>query len=319
MPEELRTATPITLPSFDEYIQKTDVLSRIEQIHRFKFTVTYQQTGAIETKAAKDAILSEGYAVINDLLETTRLHSLHHLSARASRSIDNPAVNNADSSDPLIEFVFGHDTHHCRFQFFQDRFSIERQSSSFKEFYDWYGQVMPAALRIEMTLRQIIQTATGKSLRPVQSAYDFVFDFCQFRKPRNAPNQEEYRNMDVLARIIPQFPDGKEMRSLPGQQFYRLDLAVSKQEDFGGLSRNVWYYVEAPFNRNGRFIVFTAQLRNSSTEILEEGKVVGTRPFDADFGSDYSLALLDFLRDSALEGFASELLKDWDFSTERNI
>lgn len=315
------TATPhqLELPSYEDYVLGQGILEQIEHIHQFKFTVTYQQTGAIATQAAQDALTAEGYDVLNDLLEAAEIHNLHVLSARASRSkSDLPG----DANDPLLEFHFAHDSQHCRFQFYEDRFCIRRTSSSFREFYDWYCNVMPDAFRIEMTLRQIVQRATSRPLRPVQSVHEFVFNFCSFRKPSvrgNSEDEQEARNMDVLAGIIPQLPDHGEMVNLDKQQFYRVDLTVSKHELIGGADRNVWYYIEAPFNRNGRFIVFTAQMRNTSTEILEHGQVVGTNPFDPDFGADYRLALLDFLRDKALDGFASQLLQGWRFSTERNL
>ena len=48
--------------------------------------------------------------------------------------------------------------------------------------------------------------------------------------------------------------------------FYRLDLTLSRLEKFlNGKTRNAWYYLEAPFNENGRYLVLQAQLRNSST------------------------------------------------------
>jgi hypothetical protein len=311
------------LPSYEDYIDGTRILRRIDHIHRFSFTVSYQKSGAIATPAAQDALISEGYAVLNDLLETSGVHYLHVLSGEASRS---KSESNDDRSEPLLTFTFGHDTKNCQFKFFEDRFRIERGPSSFPEFYDWYRIVMPEALRIEMTLRQIIQRATMRPLRPVMSVHDFVFDFCRFRKPpgvqelEGEDGEEQYtRNMEVLEAIIPRLPDNREMTALTRQQFYRLDLTLSKRETFGDINRNAWYFIEAPFNQNGRFIVFTAQLRNAASEILEDGKVVETFPFDPDFGEDYRLALLDFLRDKALEGFVSQLLGGWRFETERNL
>jgi hypothetical protein len=307
------------LPDIDSFRRKTDILSRIDDIHGFSFAVQYQKSGALSSPAAQDALLGSGYSVLNELLETSGIHYLHALEAKPKAP---SAVT--DEDEPQLQFVFGHDTQHCAFQFFDDRFVISRRASSFEDFYAWYRVVMPEALRIEMTFRQIVHRATQRSLRPVQAAYEFTFYFSDFKKPKLSriadQPQREWRNMDVLEEIIRQLPGpNREMTKLTDQQLYRLDLTVSKRDFFGPVSREVWYSLQAPFNEKGRFIVLKAQLRNTSAEILENGEVRETTGFDPDFASDYRLAILDFLKDRALEGFVWQLLGDWEFSTERGL
>ena len=128
--------------------------------------------------------------------------------------------------------------------------------------------------------------------------------------------------MDVLGALIPRLPDPTgELRELKDQQFFRVDLSVSRRESFsGGVERNAWYIIEAPFNNVGKFIVLTAQFRNSSMEKFKDGGgIAGTSGFDPDFGRDYSIAILEFLRDRALEQFMYQLLTNWHFDTEREI
>lgn len=299
------------LPTFEDYVASTAILRRVEDLHRFTFTVQYQQNGALTNEVARQELMSGGPAVLNDLLETTGVHYLHELSVNSGGSESEPGDNT-----PHLEFAYTHDTMHCSFQFFNDRFVIARSSSTFSDFYRWYCTVMPEARRVESTMRQIIERASGRSLRPVASWYEFSVDFSRFRHLSN--DAEESRNMDVLQEIIPNLPFGGSMVPLTDQQFYRLDLTLSKGETFGDLLRNVWYTLSAPFNRNGRFIVFTAQLRNASIERLD-GSEPGMVAFDEDYGSDYRMAIVEFFRDRALEGFMWQLLRSWNFETERNL
>jgi hypothetical protein len=311
------------LPDFDEFRNDTSIVRRITDIHRFIFTVFYQKGGAIADPAAREALLTDGYEVLNDLFEQSGIHYLHSLEAKTST----PSADvGGDNSEPLIEFQFSHDTQHCRFQFFADRFTIARGSSSFADFYAWYSIVMPEAVRIEMTFRQIVQRSTHRTLRPVQSNYEFQFYFSNFkipeqiRKLRGLPSGRESRNMDVLEGIIRELPGPDKVMRLTEQQFYRIDLHISKQEQFaGGVTRNTWYFLEAPFNEGGRLIYFRAQLRNVSEQILKGGEVLGASGFDPDFGGDYRIAMVEFLRGQAMEAFMAQLLRDWEFETEREL
>lgn len=310
------------LPSIEEFRDQTNIVERVTDIRYFSFNVRYQKSGILGQRSATDALRTDGYSVLNDLLETSGIHYLHVLEAKPAA--DQSGDKQGSSGDPLLEFSFNHDTLHCRFQFYPDRFEIYRQSSSFVDFYEWYSAIMPEAARIEMTLRQVVHHATQHSLRPVQTDYRFSILFSNFRRPegvrpdRNAPNRD-LRNMDVLDGIISQLPTSRRIAESTDEQFYRVDLTLSKRELFHDVARNTWYIVEAPFNKKGRFIEFRPELRNASAEILKDGEVVGMQPFDNDFSEDYRIAILDFLRDRALEDFAWQLLKGWDFDTERQL
>jgi hypothetical protein len=299
------------LPSLNKFQTGTNIVKRIENIARFSFRVQYQKSAVLTAPEAVAALMHDGYAVLNDLFETSGIHYLHALEAKST-------TPDSNGSEPPVQFRFGHDRLFCNFQYGEDNFEIIRRSSSFADFYSWYTTVMPEALRIEMTLRQIIQRATGHTLRPVQSLYEFIFNFSDFRMP-NDPEARP-RNMNVIEEIINSIPGpGKTMTRPSTQELYRLDLTISKREVFGEKARNTWITVEAPFNQEGRFVVFTAQLRNAATEVLKHNKVISTSGFDPDFGSDYRIALIDFLRDSALEDFAYQLLRHWEFETEREL
>jgi hypothetical protein len=313
------------LPSFEEFVGPTGVLSRVKDINRFAFTVNYQKNGAINQPVAQDALISDGYAALNDLLETSGLHNLHMLESKI-RASDRLSSGLSDNEGPVIEFAFGHDIQHCRFQFYDSSFVILRNSSSFADFYSWYCIIMPEALRLEMTFREIIARATGRTLRPVQSIYDFRFYFSDFKIPdelrrlRRLQPDRQSRNMDVLESIIREFPGPDKVVRLSDQDFYRIDLTVSRREMFeGGITRNTWYFLEAPFNEGGRFIELTAQLRNTSAEILKDGEVLGVSSFDPDFGHDYHIALIEFLRERVMERVMGQLLGNWEFETARGL
>src|SRR6266542_2088284 len=128
-------ATLSKLPSFDEFRKGTSILRRVHDIHKFSFTVWYQKSGAITAPGAQEALISDGYAVLNDLLVTTGIHYLHSLEAMPSTP---SADRERDSKAPILEFQFDHDTQHCQFQFFEDRFLIVRRASSLADFYMWY-------------------------------------------------------------------------------------------------------------------------------------------------------------------------------------
>jgi hypothetical protein len=318
MAEDFGTATyQQPLPSFDDYIKTTNIVKRIKNIHGFVFRVEYQKNLALSAPEVTKVIASEGYAVLNDLFESSGIHYLHSLVAMTSEK----SGSETSSNDPLVEFRFSHDRFQCRFQLREDNFSIIRDSSDFSDFYTWYSVVMPEALRIETTLRQIIQRTTGGLLRPVQSQFEYAFNFSDFRDPLNDPDASfKPRNMDVLEEIIPQLPGPHRTMTRPAdQQLYRLDLTLSKREILNGKARNTWISVEAPFNEGGRFIVVTAQLRNTSAEVLERNEIVATAGFDPNFGDDYRIALIDFLRNDALESFVWQLLRKWEFGTVRTL
>lgn len=320
-------AKPVELPDFADFVAGTDVLERIENINLFRFNVRYQASGALDNKLAITALQTDGYAVLNDLLERSGIHYLESLEAEVSHSDDSGDAPSSEGTAP-IKFVFTHDMHHCEFAMLPDRFTIVRKSSSFEDFYNWYRLFMPHALGVETTLRKIVEDATSSTLRAVQSAFDFRINFADFHKPQvgraTSPAPDDapprMRNMAVLEEFIPSLPVNREKVSISQQQFYRLDLTLSKLQEFSGQRhRNTWYHVEAPFNENGRYIVFRAEMRNASSEVLDHdrGTVAETLAFDPNYGEDYYLALVEFLRDQALEGFLWKLFEHWNFDTER--
>lgn len=304
-----------SLPDFQKYIDKSIITKQIQDIHQCSFAVEYQKNNALGSQDAIRALMHDGYDVLNDLLESSGIHYLHVLEAKST-----PSENSASGSgSPNVEFLFQHDRMHCSFQLRGDRFEIRRSRSSFSDFYEWYSVVMPEAARIESTFRQIVQRASGHTLRPVQSKFEFVFHFSNFRKLLEVEG-ESPRNMDVLETIIQNIPgSGRTMTRPSEQDLYRLDLMISKRTVFSGRTRNTWLGLEAPFNEGGRFIVFTAQLRNTAAEVLSGNEILKTEGFDLDFGSDYEVALMGFLRDEALESFAFQLLRNWKFETERHL
>jgi hypothetical protein len=182
---------------------------------------------------------------------------------------------------------------------------------------------MPHAARVERVIRRLIEKQASTPLEPVQSFYEFTLNFGDFETRANVAGSARRRNVDVLKAIIPSLPDDKgEMREISDQDFYRINLTLSRLERFsGGKTRNAWYFIEAPSNENGRYLVLRAQLRNASTELpgTDYDRIADVSAFDPDFGDDYHLALNEFLRDRALESFARRFLESWNFGTPRVI
>jgi hypothetical protein len=213
-----------------------------------------------------------------------------------------------------------------RLDIYDDRLKIHRDSSSFVDFYEWYRRFMPEAQSLVSTVKRAIERKSERELSFVQTQFEFKINFSDFISTGRNPANRQTRNVDVLQTIIPAIPDSRGFTELSRQNFYRLDVNFSRLEEFNvagiSKSRNCWYILEAPFNEKGRFILLTAQLRNSSFDRLNESNERGgtvRSPFDDDFAGDYFIALDSFLKGSALETYMGRLLATWDFKTQRQL
>jgi hypothetical protein len=246
------------------------------------------------------------------------LGQLHLLTTK----IQTPKKGKLDTDKAVVTFTYEHDRFDFQIELFDDRFRIAKSDSSFDNFYEWYYHLMPRAAAIESTLRRVIERTANKPLTVVQTAFDFTIYFGDF-KQLGRKTSDRLRNVDVLQTLINSLPDEHgEMREIPKQNFYRLDLTLSRLETFsGGKTRQAWYFLQAPANENGRYLVLRGQLRNASTERpgTDSHKPADVLPFDPDHGEDYKIALTEFLRDRALEGFARRLLENWEFITARTM
>ncbi|WP_338702110.1 hypothetical protein V2W30_32590 [Streptomyces sp. Q6] len=313
------SAEPTGLPAtYEEFVGGT-LAEKVENISDFRFVTEYQKSGPLSAEMA-EALVAVGYRVLNDFLELRGIHYLDVLEARTQVDGDNP------NSISHVEFTFGHDLHHCAFIIGTDRFEIHRRPSSFADFYSWYLLFMAEAERIEATFRRTMENVANRPLRPARSQHTFVFYFSDFVRYDGGGGKPKIRNTEVLKEIVPNIPDSSgRMASPTALDLYRLDLTISKREKFKDplrgteKPRNTWITIEAPFNENGRFIVFTAQLRNTAAENLSESTIHGTFGFDSDSSSDYRIALVDFLRDGVLDGFVKEMFRTCRFRTQRQM
>lgn len=312
--------SPMHLSTFADYVHGHPITSMVKEIAGFEFAVQYQDNGALRVPGVLDTVVAEGLAAINQVLLDSGIHYQQHLKANVEGA--DPA--NPHLAPPGCQFTLDHDVSHFGIAVTGERFSIIRGPSSFRDFYDWYTAIMPHAARIERTLRRAIEKSAERRWDPVQTNHQFELNFCDFQSRSISPQHNRTRNVEVLSTLIPFLPEGTSLQPLSEQLFYRLDLTLSRLEEFGETQtkrRNAWYYLEAPFNEDGRFLVFRAQLRNTAIELLQKGAPdrAPTLPFDGNFSDDYRLALEDFLRDRALEGFAARLLGNWDFNTQRRV
>ena len=122
--------------------------------------------------------------------------------------------------------------------------------------------------------------------------------------------------------LLGKFPATSEEdnRGTTWNDFYRIDLKVSKREYLRSRLRNCWYTLEAPFNLGGRYIEANFELRSADLEETDErGEVSHTVGFDPEAIDEHVTALEDFLRDKAVERFLAEVLRGWQFTTERML
>lgn len=310
---------PLLVP-LKEYLADAPITKQVTAINRFEFTIFYQNAQLLATRRIADLVASEGLQAVNDALTTSVIFQLHNLKTEVQGF---KKRNRIDRDRAIVRYTFDHDRFQCTFSLFDDRFTIVRQDSEFDNFYEWYRRIMPQAVPIESTIRRVIEKEANQSLEVVQSQFDFRVNFGDFETRASVIGSPRRRNVDVLKALIPSLPDAQgDMREISDQNFYRLDLTLSRLEKFlNGKTRNAWYYLEAPFNENGRYLVLQAQLRNSSTELpgTDIRRPADVLEFDRDFGDDYRTAINEFLRDRALEGFARKLLEAWDFKTPRSF
>lgn len=311
------------LPTFEELADGNTLLGRIDEINAFSFIVSYQKSGALTHEAVVDQVLAALLRNLSDVLVTSGIHYLHAVKATSQH----PAQVGArlDESKVMVAVSLEHSVYHFAVRVFDDRFVITREPSSLRDFYEWYRLFMPNATQLEATVRQSVARVHGQPLEITQTLCEFKFIFSDFRKLHRR-EQRQPRNVDVLSAIIPTVPNPSGPTELSKQDFARLDLTLSRLEQFesgsGAKWRNCWYLLEAPSNERSRFIVFTAQLRNAASESSGESTRSGHSPvipFDLDFSDEHAMAIVDFLKARALDDFMGTLLEDWSFSTQRRL
>ena len=295
------TADPVAM-----FKHGTKILKRINNINQFEFRVDYQKTSALHDRTRRQKLVSVGYGILNAVLKETNMHFRHSLEG------------SEDDSDDTVRFVFRHDRNHFQVRIASDGLSIDRTSSSWANFYNWYETLMPMASRIEGSFRKEIQDSSDCTITPVQSHYTFTFILADFRRGADDAAQ---RNLAVLAEILPVLPDQKgNKQKILDQSFHRVNLHVSKREVFAGKVRNAWYIIEAPFNEAGRVLHCRFELRGTSFEERDGEKIKSISRFDEDSLDDYSIALNEFLKLNAIERFLGGLLGDtWKFEAVREI
>lgn len=319
MTDQTLRASQLDLAPLREYQRDTSITSQVTAINTFNFSVFYQNDQIIPKKPVAEDVATKGFEILNEVLRTSKFHRLHDLTVETQAFGKRGKI---DSEKPIVTFTLDHDKMGCKCALFDDRLSITRPDSSFENFYEWYRRIMPHAARIESTFRQIVENSSHRSMEVVQSQFEFTINFGDFLYT-GTRGPAEPRNVDILRALIPSLPDEQgEMRELTRHEFYRLDLTLARLERFkDGKVRNAWYFMEAPFNENGRYLVFRCQLRNASTELpgTDRHKPADISVFDPDFSNDYRMALEEFLRDRALEGIAARLFETWKFDTPRRI
>lgn len=310
------------LPKFEDLVVQESVAERTEEISNFTFSVYYQKNGALTNHKVAEAILGTLLNSLSDILIDTGIHHLDLLEA-STQTPSEPGAR-LDGDKAVVSVALNDSVFKFGITVFDDRFRITREGSSFHDFFEWYQRLMPNAAQLEATVRQAAARTYGQSIEVTHTNIDFRFIFSDFHKEGWRPNRPP-RNIDVLSKLVPAVPTRAGLTELSDQDFLRIDLKFSRIEKFatatGDKLRNCWYTLEAPSNERGRFLVFTAALRNVSGETIEASSPGSSNPipFDPDFTGDYLLAVTDFLIVRALGDFMGRVLEDWKFSTERQL
>ncbi len=284
------------------FLRDTKLMQRLTNINEFQFRVDYQATAAVSDESVRRQLMSAGYGHINAVLKERNMHHWHELKAEE------------DATQAQVSFTYTHDRHHFQIVIDPDSLRIRREASSWSNFYNWYVAFMPMASRLESTLRKEIQSFSKTTLTPVQTRYIFGFILTNFRK---GGDDTARRNLGLMAEIIPQLPDSTGAnKPLDEQEFHRVDLNVSRREVLAGKIRLGVYNLRSPFNELGSAMWCGFELRGSSFEEVS-GSVVR---FDEDSLDDHSLALTEFLRDTAVERYLGGVVgANWRFDVVKRL
>lgn len=311
------------LPPYGDFVASTAIAGRVKEIHSFSFHVRYQQNAILTDPSVSDKILATCIDSVIGALKRTGIEYAHFVKGEVQRASKD--AKRLDESQAIVGVRMSEGVYAFKLSVFDDRIVVSRDSSTFSDFYDWYRLFMPEVRTIEATLRRTIESISSRKLEIVETVFRFKFNFSDFASRGN--QRRPASNVDVLEGLIPTLPSHEGRQELSQQSHYRVDLTLSRLEEFlvGGRKRkrNCWYVLEAPFNELGRFLVFDAQVRNSSLKLLgdpdEEGDGPNMVPMDEDFGDEYAFVMSDYLRNRALEGFMGRILEHWDFATQRQL
>ena len=270
---------------------------RLRVMRNFLFRVGFQSLPFYDDEGARGELMEAGFSIMNELLTQSGFHYHHRLDAK--------------SSEGGLSYIFDHPTRHFQVRVDNEAFEIKRAASSMRHFVDWYLAMMGGATRVYSSFQKELQEITGYRINPTSTRFVFEFWLTGFRR---AGEQTARRNVEVLQSLLPEFPapDGTS-KSLTDQDFFRVDLQVSRQIVVAGKRRNGWYSLEAPFDDDGRDLAVTLELRGTSQPELNGGAVGEVKGFDDDALNDHAIALKEFLRDHAANEFLATVLKDWEF------
>lgn len=311
------------LPSFDSYIEDTAVTSKVTEFNAFRYEVQYPPKSCLvadeQAHGARANLIDSVVAV----LEKTQVRSAHRLKIVNGKELEDPSTEAAVGGVQLDDDRFG-----FSILLGEDKFVLTREPSSFRDFYMWYRTILPEVAEVELSNRRHFERVTKRNFKPVQAGYNFRAIFSDFRTRAHSRSRELLRNVDVLESLIPSLPATDGNVELSKQDFYRLDLTVSRLDSLTSgagepKSRNCWYKLEAPFNENGRFMILSAMMFNSSQESIKKTAASYSDPdisaMDDDLAGDVELALVQFFREKALEEFMGRVLQHWDFNTQRRF
>lgn len=311
------------LPTFEVFTRSTSVAKRVSEFNSFQYEVQYPPKSCLVNDENKLGVLSNIVDSVVGVLEKTGVQTAHRL-----QIIDENKTEPGSQGPDIVGLQLEDDRFGFKIRLRENSFSVSRDPSGFENFYQWYRAIMPEISELELASRRHIERVTRRQIKPAQAQYHFRVLFSDFRSRANDRSGELMRNVDVLESLIPSLPAKDGNVELSKQEFFRLDLTMSRLDSLvtseGDVaSRNCWYKLEAPFNENGRFIVLTANMRNSSQESIKKSAPdsgeLDVEPMDDNLAGDVDLAINQFFRDKALEEFMGRVLLHWDFGTQRRF
>lgn len=191
--------------------------------------------------------------------------------------------------------------------------AITRSGSRFANFHDWYVAFMPSAQGVLTTVATILSEELERKIELQRAWYEYKFLVYDLH-PENT--DDLIRNTEIMKKLLKGFPDDQGVIIDSTEIFGalgRVDIDMSRWIGDPGERRRIRFSVEAPGNKRYSSLWFSFQYIG---ETYTDPDTNLREAFEADLLlSEYDKAYIQFLRDSAINGFMEWLLKGYRFNT----
>ena len=236
---------------------------------------------------------------LREVVRAARFYFDHEL--KASVDADGVAVTYAD------------DRYDFRVACSGSNIAIVRRGSSLSNFHAWYTALMPSAQGIVTNVANILSQESGRKLDVIRASYRFRFLVYDIQAENG---DRKVRNSEIMRKLLNGFPDEKgKMTTDPAvlQTVSRADVSVGRWIGPEHRRRLVRFSVEAPANMEWSSLWFEFTYGSESYTSPDTG--VRMEIGAEDVLAEYESAYIDFLRESAINGFLQSLMTGYRFRT----